>query len=185
MDLRQLTPHLPAFPLTHHTLVTGAFFLLFSHAGPWNIHTVHSIWISFPSFLLLFKPALKCHLLETAWPSILHSVTYLSSWHNPLPFSCSQPSIPTVLHPQIQPATDPKYSGKKSQKVPKHLNWPHTGNYLHSSRFVLGVVSGDDLKYMGECASVPCILCKELARPWALVSMEDPGASHLQMPRGD
>lgn len=75
--------------------------------------------------------------------------------------------------------------GKKSQKVPKNLNWPHTGNYLHSSRFVLGVVRGDDLTYMGECASVPCILCKELARPWALVSVGDRGASHLQMPRED
>lgn len=27
--------------------------------------------------------------------------------------------------------------------------------------------------------SVPCILCKELVRPWALVSVGDPGASHL------
>ena len=61
-----------------------------------------------------------------------------------------QPLYLQVLHPWIQPTLDQKYLKKIPESSPnQNLNWPYTGNYLHSSRFVLGVISGDDLKYMG------------------------------------
>lgn len=120
LDLRQLRLLL-AFPLTHHTLVTGAFFL-FSHAGPWSCYTVSSLDF-FPSFLPLFKWQLPfCHLPRdclTIHPSyqsliLVHGITLSPSLVVSL--------IATVLHPQIQPTMDRKYSGKKSQKSSKTHN---------------------------------------------------------------
>lgn len=44
--------------------------------------------------------------------------------------------------------------GKNPRKSQKTLNWPHTGNYLHSSFFVLGAVRGDDLTTWGNVRQV-------------------------------
>ena len=124
-----------SFPLTHHTLVNGAFFLLFSYAGPWNVHTVHSIWISFPSFLPLFKPALKCHLLETLLdhPSFTQSLILVHGITLSLSLVVSPPYPQFCVLRFNQPRIE-NIQGKNPIKLQntQHLNLSCTGSYLHS-----------------------------------------------------